>query len=71
MTIKFTATADFEAEITDDIAYEVMKFYGGNFKNWMEDNYEDYIEASDFEIEDGTFGESAPFPSAVIVFKKN
>jgi len=29
-----------------------MKFYGGNFKNWMEDNYEDYIEASDFEIED-------------------
>ena len=52
MKIKFTVTADFEAEVTEDVAYEVMKDYGGNFNAWMEDNYQDYIYEDEFEIED-------------------
>lgn len=52
MKIKFTVTADFEAEVTEDIAYEVMKDYGGNFSAWMEDNYSDYTCESEFEVED-------------------
>ena len=52
MKINFTITADFEAEITEDIAYEVMKDYGGNFNAWMEDNYSDYTCESEFEVED-------------------
>ncbi len=52
MKIKFTVTADFEAEVTEDVAYEVVKDYGGNFNAWMEDNYQDYIYEDEFEIED-------------------
>lgn len=52
MKIKFTVTADFEAEVTEDIAYEVMKDYSGNFSAWMEDNYSDYTCESEFEVED-------------------
>lgn len=52
MKIKFTITADFEAEITESIAYEVMKDYGGNFNAWIEDNHQDYIYESEFEVED-------------------
>lgn len=52
MKIKFTVTADFEAEITESIAYEVMKDYKGNFDAWMEDNYSDYTCESEFEVED-------------------
>ena len=52
MKIKFTVTADFEAEVTEDIAYEVMKDYGGNFDAWMKDNYSGYTCESEFEVED-------------------
>lgn len=50
MKIEFTVTGEFEAEVTEEIAYEVMKDYGGNFNAWMEDNYSDYTCESDFEV---------------------
>ena len=69
MKIKFTVTADFEAEVTEDVAYEVMKDYGGNFDAWMEDNYSDYTCESEFEVEDISYDKKEAAKTLSIIRK--
>lgn len=69
MKIKFTVTADFKAEVTEDVAYEVMKDYGGNFDAWMEDNYSDYTCESEFEVEDISYDKKEAAKTLSIIRK--
>lgn len=69
MKIKFTVTADFEAEVGEDVAYEVMKDYGGNFDAWIEDNYSDYTCESEFEVEDISYDKKEAAKTLSIIRK--
>lgn len=52
MKIKFTVTADFEAEVTEDVAYKILTEYGGSFDSFIHNNYFDYTDKRCLEVDD-------------------
>ena len=53
MKIEITVEAEytFDIQVNDSILDEVARYYDGDFRRWAKDNYNEYFDASDMDIE--------------------
>ena len=49
--IEVAATYDFNIKINDSILDDVARNYDGNFKSWARDNYKEYFDIDDLDLE--------------------
>lgn len=51
LKIKVVAEYDFNIDVNNSILDEVVRCYDGNFKKWARNNYMDYFDSDDMDIE--------------------
>ena len=49
--IELEATYNFDIDVTDEILFDVVSNYNGDIKAWAKDNYNEYYDSSDMEID--------------------